>query len=192
MKVRESEMPELAQWESYFDPPLVIEKLGLGHQTGDIVEFGCGYGTFTIPLAAVTNGTVHAIDVDQAMLDTTARRAAQLGLGNIVFVETDFMRDGCGLADGAAVAVVLFNILHAENPVALLGEARRAVAPGGRIAAIHWNYDPETPRGPPMSIRPLPEDYPRWAEAAGLECGPLIDLPPHHYGYVFRHPLSGG
>jgi hypothetical protein len=37
------------------------------------------------------------------------------------------------------------------------------LAGGGHVAVIHWNYDPQTPRGPPMAIRPRPE-----IAAAGL------------------------
>jgi len=191
MKVRESGMPSGAQWEGYFDPPAVLGCLGLTAVHGDIVEFGCGYGTFTLPAAASASGAVHALDIDPAMLETVARRAAERGLNNIELVERDFMRDGTGLADGSAAIALLFNILHAENPVALLREARRTVRVGGSVAVIHWNYDPSTPRGPPLAIRPLPEHVAAWAAAAGLEPGPKIDLPPYHYGFVLRRPETG-
>jgi ubiquinone/menaquinone biosynthesis C-methylase UbiE len=49
---------------------------------------------------------------------------------------------------------MLFNILHAEQPERLLREARRILAPHGLLGIIHWNYDPSTPRGPSMEIRP--------------------------------------
>ena len=48
------------------------------------------------------------------------------------------------------------------------------------VEHIHWNYDPSTPRGPSMSIRPRPEDCRDWAEAAGfrLLAPGIINLPP--------------
>ena len=82
---------------------------------------------------------------------------------------------------------MLFNILHAEQPLLLLHEAWRILKPGGRVAVIHWNYDPTTPRGPSMDIRPHPEDCLHWTEEAGfvVEEG-VIDLPPYHYGLIGR------
>ena len=47
MKGRESGMPVRWQWEEFFDPQRVVDLLGCASLPGDIVEFGCGYGTFT-------------------------------------------------------------------------------------------------------------------------------------------------
>jgi SAM-dependent methyltransferase len=85
---------------------------------------------------------------------------------------------------------MLFKILHTDDPVPLLREALRVLTPDGRAGVIHWNYDPDTPRGPPMAIRPRPEDCRRWAEAAGFTSGSLIDLPPYHYGFVLSASAS--
>ena len=56
------------------------------------------------------------------------------------------------------------------------------------IKEVHWRYDPATPRGPEMSIRPRPEQIIGWAAQAGwLElAGEVIDLPRWHYGMRFR------
>ena len=72
MYLRESSMPAQAQWEALFDVELILNRFGL---TGEVAELGCGYGTFTLPLARRTSGTVHAIDIDPAMIDTVRRRA---------------------------------------------------------------------------------------------------------------------
>jgi hypothetical protein len=85
---------------------------------------------------------------------------------------------------------MLFNILHAERPDVLLREARRALKPGGLLAITHWNYDPSTPRGPSMDVRPRPEQCRDWAIQAGfrlLDPG-IIDLPPYHYGMALQQP----
>ncbi len=86
---------------------------------------------------------------------------------------------------------LLFNILHADERLTMLKEARRVLAAGGKLAVIHWNYDPSTPRGPSMSIRPRPDECHSWAEQVGFVLLPpgLIDLPPYHYGFVFELPL---
>lgn len=184
MKVRESGMPGEAQWERYFDPPAILARLGLTAACRDVVEFGCGYGTFTLAAARVIAGTVYAIDIERQMLQSAAARAEAAGVTNIEFILHDFVHDGTGLGDGSVDYAMLFNILHADAPIELLREAFRILKPGGIGGVIHWNYDPDTPRGPPMDIRPRPEDCRRWAEAAGFGCGAPIDLPPHHYGIV--------
>lgn len=76
-------------------------------------------------------------------------------------------------------AVLLFNILHCEQPVRLL---RHAAAAGPTVLVIHWRYG-DTPRGPSLDIRPRPEQIVEWAAQAGLESvGDPMDLPPWHYG----------
>jgi hypothetical protein len=61
-KGRDSGMPEVGQWESYFDAAGILESLGCRRLGGDAIEFGCGYGTFTDPAAQRTLGTVYALD----------------------------------------------------------------------------------------------------------------------------------
>jgi len=41
---------------------------------------------------------------------------------------------------------MLFNILHADERLAMLKEAWRVTVAGGKLAVIHWNYDPNTPQ----------------------------------------------
>jgi hypothetical protein len=45
------------------------------------------------------------------------------------------------------------------QPEGLLREAYRILSHGGRLGIMHWNYDPATPRGPSMDIRPGPEQF---------------------------------
>ena len=59
MKVRESSMPEQSVWESYFDPDLILTQLRLTSSCDSVVEIGCGYGTFTIPVARRVAGTIY-------------------------------------------------------------------------------------------------------------------------------------
>jgi len=186
MKIRESGMPERELWESFFDPLNILASLGVGRQVVDAVEFGCGYGTFTIPAARAIGGVIHAFDIEPEMVRRTQAEAARQGLGNVRTVLRDFLAEGTGLPDASVDYAMLFNILHLEEPAALLQEGRRILKNGGRLGVIHWNHDPRTPRGPAMEIRPQPEDCIRWAQNAGF-CDPLrFDLQPYHYGVLLR------
>lgn len=188
MKTRESGMPDEQMWSGFFSPEQTLVKLGLTSSCRDVVDFGCGYGTFTIPAARIVRGTVHALDIEAGMVETTARKAAEARRSNIRVEQRDFMADGTGLPEGSVDYVMLFNILHCDQPEVLLREAWRVLSQGGRLGIMHWNYDPGTPRGPSMDIRPKPEQCRIWAEQVGfrLHVPEKIDLPPYHYGWVME------
>lgn len=190
MKIRESGMPEREMWEKFFDPSKILTTLGLDSQINDVAEFGCGYGTFTVPVAKIIKGKIYALDVEPEMIRLTGEEAKKQGLSNIEIIQRDFMAEGSGLSDESVDYVMLFNILHLEKPIVLLGEAIRILKKGGKLGIIHWNYDPKTPRGPSMDIRPKPEQCIRWAESVGFR-GPIrYDLKPYHYGIVLKKESS--
>ncbi len=65
----------------------VIAKLKL--RPGDVVaDIGSGSGLFSIPMARAIapNGTLYAVDIDQAMIDFVGERAKKEGLGNVRIV----------------------------------------------------------------------------------------------------------
>lgn len=187
MKLRDSGMPEEAYWESLFDVDLILDRLEVDPSWRHVAELGCGYGTFTIPVARRIVGSIDTFDIDQTMLDRTQQRAAAAGLHNLRCSLRDVLADGFGLDPGSCDACLLFNILHGEEPIRLLSEAARIVRADGWVLAIHWRYDPGTPRGPSMTIRPRPEQIANWADQTGRlkRFGAVIDLPPWHYGWRF-------
>ena len=171
-------------WDGFFDPPHIIGELGMTAVEGDVVEFGCGYGTFTVAAARAILGTVYALDVERQMVEVTRTKVRASGLRNVRVLLRDFVADGTGLADESVCYAMVFNLLHCEHPQELLTEVRRVLAPGGSLGIIHWNHDSSTPRGPSMDIRPTPEQCRAWAESVGfvLARPGIIDLPPYHYG----------
>jgi ubiquinone/menaquinone biosynthesis C-methylase UbiE len=184
MKTRESGMPEDELWQTFFEPAAILDRLGLGPECHSAVDFGVGYGTFSLAAAARIAGRVFAYDIDPEMVAVTERKARALGLGRLEVVLRDFVEQGTGLSERSIDYVMLFNILHATEAPTLLAEARRVLRPDGKLAVIHWNYDPTTPRGPSMEIRLRPEECRDLAAAAGFKPGPILDLPPYHYGFT--------
>ena len=190
MKGRESGMPEETYWESFFDAARVLEAL-VGSQpiVGDVVEFGCGYGTFTLAQAAHTTGTVTTLDIDPLMVARTRERAASQRLENVVVSERDFIAHGTGLPDGSQELALVFNLLHIEDPLALLAEAHRVLHVGSRLAVIHWRSDIPTPRGPSLDVRPTPGQCAAWMAHAGFGDIHSVDVTsgsPFHFGLVAR------
>jgi SAM-dependent methyltransferase len=187
MKLRESGMPDEAYWESLFEVASILDRLGIDGRLNDVGELGSGYGTFTLPIARRICGTVYTFDIDPEMVRRTQERANEAGLGNIICRQADVVREGYGLPEASLDGFSLFNILHGEEPVSMLRQAAGLVRPSGRLWVIHWRYDPSTPRGPSMDIRPRPEQIADWSVQTGIlrPDSEVIDLPPWHYGLRF-------
>jgi ubiquinone/menaquinone biosynthesis C-methylase UbiE len=186
MKIKESDMPKEEEWNKFFDPFKILSLLGLGQNVVDAVDFGCGYGTFTIPAARIIRGKIWALDIEPEMIEATKEKAKRLNLDNVEAVLRDFILEGSGLKGSSVDFVMLFNILHGKNPTKLLKEVHRILRPSGKVGIIHWIFDASTPRGPPMDIRPKPGECRQWAKSVGFIFEQQVDLKPFHFGMVLR------
>jgi hypothetical protein len=72
-----------------------------------------------------------------------------------------------------------------------------ALAPSGLFAVVKWHQRlrEETaalgePRGPRTELRMSPEQTARPVEAGGLKLVQIVEVPPYHYGAVFKRPVS--
>ena len=185
-------MPDESYWQSFYDADCIVAKLDCAKVgTESIAEFGGGYGTFTFPAAKRTSGIVHTFDIEPDLVALVSRRAQEFGLKNVRAELRDFVAQGTGLTDSSMVHAMAYNLLHLENPVGLLQEAFRILKPGGLVSIMHWKYDPATPRGPSMTIRPKPEQCRAFAEAAGfqfLRDQDLSECCQYHYGLLLVRP----
>lgn len=185
MKIRESGMPEESYWESLFNTQLILSKLQFDETINDAVEFGSGYGTFTIPAAKIIKGNLFALDIDSAMIDRLNQRINETKSSNIKVIKRDFVNEGTGLKDNSVDYVMLFNILHAENPHILLNETYRILKLGGKVGIIHWIHSSITPRGPSLDIRPTSLQCVAWLMKSNFKIiNKEISLPPYHYGII--------
>ena len=179
-------MPKEEEWNQFFDPSLALSLLGLSRGVVNVADFGCGYGTFTIPAAKIIAGKIYAFDIEPKMIKAVKEKAKTSNLHNVEAILRDFISEGSGLKEASVDYVFLFNVLHLEKPEKLLKESYRILKLGGKVGIIHWNYDAKTPRGPPMDIRPRPEQCRSWAESVGFIFEQKFDLKPHHYGLVLK------
>jgi ubiquinone/menaquinone biosynthesis C-methylase UbiE len=97
MKSRESGMPDENIWGKFFEPETTLQKLLLNSSCRNVVDFGCGYGTFTLPAAKIVSGIVYALDIESEMVAITRRKAESAGLNNVSTCLRDFVVDGTGL-----------------------------------------------------------------------------------------------
>lgn len=168
-------------WQS---PERVLDSLGLG--PGEVlVDIGCGPGFFSLPAArrVAPGGRVYAVDISLDMLMQIGQRLYAEGLAN---VETVLSKEtNIPLPDGCADAALLANVLHeAEDPGALLAEARRLVRAGGRLLIVDWRPE-ETPVGPPVGERLSPAAVAALGEAAGWRCRGEAYGGEYHWGLRF-------
>ncbi|MFA6922618.1 MAG: class I SAM-dependent methyltransferase [Bacteroidales bacterium] len=185
MKIRDSGMPEQKLWESFFDVDTILSGLEINSGINNLVEIGCGYGTFTIPASKRIKGILYAFDIDKEMIKFVKNRIQCESKGNIKLYHKDIIQKTTCLKSGSIDYVMLFNILHHENPEELFNEAYRILRPKGKVGIIHWRSDIKTPRGPDLSIRPKPDEIIVLLNKSKWKLiKKTFVLEPYHYGIL--------
>lgn len=170
MKTRESGMPEATHWNRFFNASKLIKTMFLNQQIqGDILEFGSGYGTFTVPASYLTLGKVYALDIEKNLIESLRKLCLEQKIQNIVCQEYDFIENALPFENNRFEHVMIYNLLHLENPHTLLNEAKRVLKNKGILSIIHWRSDINTPRGPSLNIRPTPFQCTQWLEEVGFK-----------------------
>ena len=178
-------MPEEKIWEQFFDVEKILDGLEVNNEIESLVELGFGYGTFTIPASKKIKGMVYAYDIEDTLKKELESKLKVNNISNVRLFNRDFITDGTGLQNEQSDYCMLFNILHAEESTNILKETFRILKKGGRVGVIHWNFDPDTPRGPSMLIRPKPDELKNMLIRAGFSIiKHKINLPPYHYGIL--------
>ena len=182
MKVDDSGMPEETYWNSLFDIEGIVDWLAIP-KNSTIVEIGCGYGTFTVPIAKKSAGEIYTFDIEPSMVKIARENVRKAGLSNVTFSLRDILEQGTGLESNSADMVLFFNILHFSERRVLIVEAARILKNGGIVAIIHWRKDIPTPRGPALNVRPDQEDILSASEGLNLYFhGNSKILEPYHWG----------
>ena len=107
-----------------------------------VLDLGCGSGLVTrrICVRRGFSGTCLGIDLSDYLVEQAQKFAAAEGLGNKARFETGDTAS-LQLSDGAFDAVILHTLIsHVDDPLAVLTETARVVAPGGRIAVFDGDY----------------------------------------------------
>ena len=187
-----TEMPTAGWWEALWpDPAKVLASIGLKPNM-EVVDLCSGDGWFTLQIAKVAHHVV-AIDIDRAFLDLARLRLTESGVTNCDFVEGDAY-DIAKLTQEPSDFVFMANAFHGVPDRPRLARAvLAALKPGGVFAVVNWHERPreETtvlgePRGPKTELRVGPEATKAAVEAVGLRSAGLVEIPPYHYGAVFK------
>jgi ubiquinone/menaquinone biosynthesis C-methylase UbiE len=104
-----------------------------------ILELAAGVGDTGIVAAERlgSSGKLISSDFSAQMVDAARRRAEELGVSNVEFRTMDAER--MGLEDGSVDGVLCrWGYMLMADPAAALGETRRVLRPGGRVAFSVW------------------------------------------------------
>ncbi len=128
-------------------PEELVNKLPL--ESGmQIVDFGCGTGFLTLPLAkkVAPNGRVLALDLVPEYLETVKLKADNQKLSYSVITKCVDLTasNATGLNPSSIGGAVMANVLFQNNEdgkKALLQEAKRILRPDGFLLIVEWHIE---------------------------------------------------
>jgi ubiquinone/menaquinone biosynthesis C-methylase UbiE len=170
-------------WIEAPHPLITRERLreALAPQPGEtVLEIGPGTGYYSLPVARwVAPGTLHVLDVQQAMLDHTLRRARADGIANIEprLGDARELPYGDATFDAAYLVTVLGEVPDQD---AALRELRRVVKPEGRVVVGELFGDPHMVGEAALRRR---------ADAAGLRLERRVGPRVGYFGVLARAML---
>ncbi len=109
-----------------------------------VLDLGCGTGTFTVEMARMvgSEGVVHAVEIQRPLLERARQRLTQAGLADRV----RFHHSGAyrlPLPDASIdLAVLIATLPQIPDKARALAELRRVLKPDGRLAVSEELPDP--------------------------------------------------
>ena len=122
------------KFRDFFSPRLNILK-EVGIKPGfNVLDFGCGPGSYIVPLAKLVgeSGKIYALDIHPLAIQKVKNIALKKQLTN---VETIFSDCQTGLPDNSLDAVLLYDAFHhLSDPDVVLKELHRVLKPDGILS----------------------------------------------------------
>jgi demethylmenaquinone methyltransferase/2-methoxy-6-polyprenyl-1,4-benzoquinol methylase len=110
-----------------------------------VVGFGTGHSVAALARSVGTNGRVSGIDISEGMLEVASKRVADDGIAGQVDLsvgDARSLKSADGQFDAAFISFTLELFNETEIP-RVLGEIRRALRPGGRLAVVAMAREPD-------------------------------------------------
>ncbi|MBN1232557.1 MAG: class I SAM-dependent methyltransferase [Candidatus Coatesbacteria bacterium] len=111
----------------------ILNEVGISEGM-QIIEFGCGPGSYTIPLSRLVGeqGKIYAVDRNPIALETTSEKLTKNKINNVTLIKTECRID---LADSCIDIVLLYDVFHLlEKPAEVLSEFHRLLKPEGILS----------------------------------------------------------
>jgi len=184
---------EKSQRKSFFnlkfaDPQSIIDQLEINSGM-TVVDFGCGAGFFSLPIAKKVGeeGKVYALDVIPAKLESVESQAKTLNLINIITRRVNLEAfEGSKLEAESADWVIMKDILFQnKGKDKILEEAKRILKKGGRVLIIEWNKE-DASIGPEKELRIFKETLVNLARKNSWTMDNEIEVGNFHYGLILK------
>jgi len=148
------------------------------------VDFGCGSGSWALPLAkSLDLGTVYGLDILEEPLSVLKGRARAEGLENIKTILADIEK-GSGLDNEIADLVLITDLLfETDNDKAIFEEAKRILKRGGKILVVDWKKDVALG---PKNGWVLPSEIKAIAQELGLTLFKEFEAGAYHFALIFE------
>lgn len=173
---------------SFAHPKRNITALGIQHSM-KVADFGAGSGAYVHAIAEQLEGSgrIYAIDIQKDLLRRIHSESVKRGHKNVEILWGDLETPGGSkLAGGLLDFVLISNLLfQIEDKAAVIGEAKRIVKDGGRVAIIDWS-ESFGGLGPQRGDVITKEAALALARDAGLTFQKEFKAGAHHYGLIFR------
>ncbi|MBD2609237.1 class I SAM-dependent methyltransferase [Scytonema hofmannii FACHB-248] len=189
-------MPDTDWWEDLWpQPEKTLKDMGL--QSGmSVLDFGCGYGHFTIPAAQLVNPSlVVGIDIDLPILLQAQKKQFALELSNCIFLYQDFLSIPNLIANKFDYIIIHSTFHGLPKPVKFVKQIIHLLKIKGYISVVNWQPISREqtiwkgkPRGPKTELRIAPQQLLSTMQAANERLIPVqyVELPPYHYGITFQ------
>lgn len=185
-------MPDQDWWHALWpDPDSVIKALHINPGM-TVIDLGCGDGYFTAAIARqIAPSHVTGVDLDTAML--TQAQAACAGMANCGWLQGDAMMLRT-LITAPVDYILIANTFHGvPDATGLANEVAASLVANGQFAIINWYPLPREQtlvlaqaRGPQTEMRMSVTRTQSLVEPTGFRLETVIELPPYHYGAIFR------
>lgn len=99
-----------------------------------VLDYGCGPGSYLVPLAELVgkSGHIYALDINPLAIQKVVRIASKKQLKN---VETTLSDCKTGLQDSSIDVILLYDVFHAlSDPNGVLRELHRVLKPDGVLS----------------------------------------------------------
>lgn len=172
--------------EEFLDPKSIISNYLKPEPGMTAVDFGCGSGGWTIPLAEILeSGKIYAIDILDEPLSALRSKLATRHIFNVEVMKMDVEKTIYRLlANSADIALITNVLFQAKEKKRIFEEAKRILKPGGKILVVDWEKDAVT--GP--DVRISAEEVRSLAAELNLAFMENFKAGDFHYGLTFAKP----
>lgn len=171
----------------FLDPNQIIANLDIIN--GAVVaDFGCGPGYFSIPFAKAVGaeGRVYSLDILPHALETTASKAKNSGVANLITKRVNLEKERGTKLDGNFFDWVILKDILFQNQKkdVILVEAHRILKDGGKIIVVEWNENDESKVGPAQNVRISQTNLEKMCSENGFVIEKNIPAGDYHYAFV--------